>query len=140
MTRVVAMIFASWLANILQQHIAMPYSPSLVIAFLLILVLGLIIFHYVALAVQKVIRMAFLGWLDRLCGAMVGVIVAMLIGSMLIAVTLELPIGRDVRKGIAASNLSLYLRPMAPWLFDTVLEFVPGEITHARIFKRGGPI
>ena len=51
----VAMIFASWLANILALHIGMPYSASLVIAFLLILVLGLIIFHYVALAVQKVV-------------------------------------------------------------------------------------
>lgn len=136
----VAMIFSSWLANILQQHIGMPYSPALVIAFLLILVLGLIVFHYVALAVQKVIRMAFLGWLDRFCGAMVGVMFAMLVASMLIAVTLELPIGRDVRRGVETSDMSLYLRPVAPWLFDTVLEFVPGDITHARIFRRGGPI
>jgi len=136
----VAMIFAGWLASLLQEHVGMPYSPSLVIGFLAIFVCGLIVFHYVALAVQKVVRMAFLGWLDRLCGAMVGLIVAMLVGSMLIAVTLELPIGKEVRRGVETSQLSLYLRPMAPWLFDTVLQFGPGDLSHERIFKRGGPI
>lgn len=133
-----AMIFAGWLAAALQQHLSLAYSPSLVVAFIAIFIAGLIAFHFLAIAIQKLIRMTFLGWVDRLCGAMLGLIIGMLITSMLIAVALELPLSSQARRTIERSTVSMFLRPMAPRLFDFVFSHGGSGITHRSIFKRGG--
>ena len=135
-----AILFAGWLAAILEEHVSLPYSPYLVIAFLALLIGGIIGFHFVAISLQKLVRMTFLGWVDRLCGAMVGLMLAMLVGSSLVGVALELPVSRDARRAIEKSEVGMYLRPMAPWLFDVVFSHGDGGVSFEKIFKGGGPI
>jgi membrane protein required for colicin V production len=136
----VAILFSGWLAAILQDQVGMPYSPSLVVAFLLIAIGGMVGFHFIALAVQKIIHMTFLGWVDRVCGMAVGLIVAMLVTSLLIGAALELPLPYDVRSEIANAEVSLFLRPIAPWLFDAVFNHGSDGLAFDKIFKGGKPI
>lgn len=136
----IAVLFAGWLAAVLQEHVSMPYSPSVVVAFLIIFIAGLIGFHFVAIGLQKVIRMTFFGWVDRFCGAALGLITAMLVASLLVTVALELPISNDARDKVERSEVSMFVRPMAPWLFNFVFSHGEGGLAYDRIFKRGGMI
>lgn len=136
----IAMFFAGWLASVLQEHLSLAYSPSLVVAFLAIFIAGMIAFHFLAISIQKVIRMTFLGWVDRLCGGALGLIIGMLITSMLIAVTLELPVSRQVRHTIERSTVCMFVRPMAPWLFNIVFSHGDRGVDYRSIFKRGGQV
>lgn len=135
----IAIYFAGWLAELLQEKASMPYSPSLVVAFAALFVGAIIGFHFVAIAVQKFVRMTFLGWVDRLCGALVGLILAMLLGSTLLSLALELPISSSARDTIESSQVGMFLRPMAPWLYNVV--FGGGDVgAFQEVFKRGGHI
>jgi membrane protein required for colicin V production len=134
----IAILFAGLLANALERHVSLPYSPSLVIAFLALFIGGMIGFHFLALSIQKLIRMTFLGWVDRLCGAMLGLIIGMVVTSLLITVTLELPVSREVRVNVERSSVSMFVRPIAPWLFNFVFSHGERGVDFNAIFKRGG--
>jgi len=132
-----SVLFAGLVAEWLQQHSSIPYSPAVVIGFIVIFVGGLIAFHFAAMAIQKLVHMTFLGWVDRLCGAALGLIVAFLLCSMLVSISLELPLSRDVRRAVATSTLSNFVQPMAPWLFDAVFHHGDGGVSFESIFRRG---
>jgi membrane protein required for colicin V production len=136
----IAVLFAGWLAAILQEHISVPYSPSLVVAFVIIFIAGMVAFHFVAVSMRKLIHMTFLGWVDRMCGAMLGLIIGMIVSSLLVSAVLELPVSKDVRRAVEHSSVSMYVRPIAPWLFDFVFSHGKRGIDYESIFKRGGPI
>jgi membrane protein required for colicin V production len=136
----IAVLFAGWLASVLETNTSIPYSPALVISFVAIFIAGMIAFHFLALALQKLIRMTFLGWVDRLCGGMLGLIVGLIVTSLLVSLVHELPVPRDVRRAVEISEVSMYVRPIAPWLFDIVFSHGDSGIDYREIFKRGGPV
>lgn len=136
----IAVFFAGWLAEVLQEHLSLSYSPSVVVSFLVIFVAGLVGFHFLAISIQKLVRMTFLGWVDRFCGGALGLIVGMLVASLLVTVTLELPVSAQVRRTIERSNVCMFVRPMAPWLFDVVFSHGARGVSYRSIFKRGGPV
>jgi len=135
-----AVLFAGWLAAVLQDHTPLPYSPSLVVSFVLIFIAGMIAFHFLAISLQKLIRMTFLGWVDRLCGGMLGLVVGLILTSLLISLVLELPVSGNTRNAVESAEVSLFVRPIAPWLFDIVFSHGGSGIDYESIFKRGGPI
>ncbi len=137
---VLAMIFAGWLAETLRLHTPLPYSPSLVIAFGLLIVGGIVASHFIAAGVQKVVRMTFLGWFDRLCGAALGLVVGLILSSLLVSVALELPVSGKVKGNISGSTVGMFVRPIAPRIFDVLLSHGPSGVAYDSIFKGGGPI
>ena len=136
----IAIFFAGWLAELLQDRLSLSYSPSVVISFLIIFIAGLVGFHFLAISVQKLVRMTFLGWVDRFCGGALGLIVGMLVASLLITVTLELPVSPQVRRTVEQSSVCMFVRPMAPWLFDFVFSHGDRGVSYRSIFKRGGAV
>jgi len=136
----IAVLFAGWLAAILQEHISLPYSPSLVIAALAIFVAGVIGFHFLAISIRKLVHLTFLGWVDRLCGGILGLIIGMIVTSLLVWAALELPVSKDVRRAVENSTVSMFVQPIAPWVFDVVFSHGDRGIDFHSIFKRGGPI
>jgi len=136
----IAILFAGWLAEILQKHVSIPYSASLVIAALAIFVAGIIGFHFLAVSMRKLVHMTFLGWVDRLCGGILGLIIGMIITSLFVSIILELPVSDDVRRAVEQSTVSMFVRPIAPWIFDVVFAHGEHGIDYESIFKRGGPI
>jgi len=137
---VVAMIFAGWLAETLRAHTPLPYSPSMVVAFILLLVGGIIASHFIALAVQKLVRMTFLGWFDRLCGAALGLVVGAVLTSLLVSVALELPLSGKVRGYIRNSESCQFVAPIAPTIFNAILSHGPNSISYDNIFRGGGRV
>jgi len=137
---ILAMIFAGWLGEALHLHTGMPYSPSMVVAFIVLLVAGIIVSHLTALSVQKLIRMTFLGWFDRLCGGALGLVVGLIVASLLVSVALELPMSASARGAVDDSSVCAFVRPIAPRIFNAVFSWGPDEIDFDSIFKGGGPI
>lgn len=135
-----ALLFASWLATLLQEYGGLPYSPALVISFTLLFVAGMVAFHFLGKFVHNLVHLTFLGWVDRFAGGALGLIVAMLIGSALIALVLELPVSDDVREGVENAKVSMFLQPMAPALFDFVFEHGEKGIGADKILRRGDSI
>jgi membrane protein required for colicin V production len=136
----IAVLFAGWLAAILQERFSVPYSPSLVVAFVAIFIAGMVAFHFVAISLRKLIHMTFLGWVDRMCGGILGLIIGMIVSSLLVSVVLELPVSKNVRRAVERSEVSIFVRPIAPWLFDFVFAHGQRGVDYRSIFKRGGPI
>jgi uncharacterized membrane protein required for colicin V production len=137
----VAVLFAGWLATVLQERTALPYSPSLVISFAAIFIIGLIAVHFIALILHRIVHLTFLGWVDRMGGAAVGIIIGLIINSLIVTVGYEVthPSGH-LRQGFEQSRVAIFVRPIAPWIFDAVLERVPGDIDFRSIFRHGGPV
>jgi uncharacterized membrane protein required for colicin V production len=137
---VLAIVFAGWLAETLRMHTPIPYSPSLVVAFVALLVAGIVASHFIAVGVQKVVRMTFMGWFDRLCGAALGLIVGLILASLLVTVVLELPLSATTRGHIETSEVCVFVRPIAPRIFNAIFSHGPSGIAYDSVFKRGGPI
>jgi membrane protein required for colicin V production len=136
----IAGLFAGWLAAVLQKHVSLPYSPSLVVAFLAIFIAGVVAFHFLAITLRKLVHMTFLGWVDRLCGGMLGLIIGMIVSSLLVWVVLELPVSKDVRHSVEDSSVSMFVQPIAPRIFDVVFSHGDRGVDFRSIFKRGGLI
>ena len=64
----------------------------------------------------------------------------MIITSLLVSIILELPVSDDVRRAVEQSTVSMFVRPIAPWIFDVVFAHGDHGIDYESIFKRGGPI
>jgi len=133
----IAMLFSRWLAEALEAHTAISYSPALVVSFLLLLAAGIIGLHFVAVAVHNLVHMTFLGWVDRFSGAALGLIVAMLVSSTLVTITLQIPVPDTVHQAVEHSNVGAFLQPIAPWLFDAVFSHGRHGLSFEDIFRRG---
>jgi uncharacterized membrane protein required for colicin V production len=133
----VAAVIASWLAAFLAANTSIPHVPALVIAFLAVFVGGLVAFHFVAISAQRLIRTTLFGWVDRACGAMLGVIAATLLASVLATIALDLPLGEEWRSGLERSSVVAFVQPVAGWLFDLALPHDRGPIATAAATIRG---
>lgn len=137
---IVAMVFAGWLAETLRMHTPLPYSPSMVVAFGLLLVGGIVASHFIAIAVQKIVRMTFLGWFDRMCGAALGLVVGAILTSLLVSAILELPIPAATRGDVQSSQVCQFVAPIAPTIFNAILSHGPTSIRYEQIFRSVGVI
>ncbi len=126
----VAAVISSWLATMLSRVIAIAHAPALVLGFLLVFVGGLIAFHFVAISAQRMIHTSFFGWIDRVGGAVVGLLATILLASVLATVVIELPISGQTRASLDRSSVFTTVQPVAGWLFDSVF---PRERGHVAI-------
>jgi uncharacterized membrane protein required for colicin V production len=116
----VAAVLASWFARLLADHTSVPHAPALVLAFLAVFVGGLIAFHFVAISAQRLLHTTLFGWVDRACGAMIGLLAATLVASVLASVVIELPVSDRVRDGVENSTVGAFVQPIAGWLFRSI--------------------
>lgn len=127
----VAAVVGSWVAAFLANHTSIPHAPALVMSFLAVFIGGLIAFHFVAISTQRLIRTTLFGWVDRACGAMIGLLAATLVASVLTSVVLELPVSRRVRASVENSSVSMFVQPIAGWLFRSLLPREPSRLAVA---------
>jgi uncharacterized membrane protein required for colicin V production len=117
----VAAVLSSWVATFLSAHTAVPYAPALVIGFIVVFVAGMVAFHFVAIATQKLVHTSILGWLDRACGGVLGLVAATLIVSILVTFALDLSLPREVRRALDTSTVVNFVQPIAGWMFDLAI-------------------
>ena len=94
----------------------------------IVIVGGLIAFHFVAIATQRLIRTTLFGWVDRACGAMIGLLAAMIVASVLTSVALELPVSDRVHSSVARSSVAAFVQPIAGWLIHRMFPRDPGRL------------
>jgi membrane protein required for colicin V production len=136
---IMAVLLGGWAARFIDLKTALPYSTSLVVASIVLFFSGLLVTHLLARAIGRVVKMTLLGWVDRLAGAALGLIVAMILSSLLITVALELPFPKAVQTDVRRASVSHFLRPVAGQLFN----FLVAHGSTARfeeIFKKGETI
>lgn len=134
---VVAIMMSGALARYFETRWDAPYSVWLVIGFGVLLTIGLVVTHVLAVAVGRVIKMTILRLVDRFTGAMLGLIMGMFVASLLITVTVELPFPRKFREQVAESSMSLFLRPVAGQVYNWVVSRASDRWDFDEIFKRG---
>jgi uncharacterized membrane protein required for colicin V production len=127
----VAAVAGSWVASFLAHHSSIPPSPALVMSFLAVFIGGLIAFHFVAISTQRLIHTTLFGWVDRACGAMIGLLAATLVASVLTSVVLELPMSHRARASVENSSVGMFVQPIAGWLFRSMLPREPSRLTDA---------
>ncbi len=137
---VVAVLLGGILANFAQHQFSTPYSPTLVVVSIVIFFAGLVITHLLARAIGRVVKMTLLGWVDRFAGAILGFLVAMVVASLLITVTLELPFSRNLQRDVQRASVSLFLRPIAGDIFNFLVAHGPRAVHFEEIFKEGDTI
>jgi membrane protein required for colicin V production len=128
--------FASVAASFLVARFGFPYSPALVISFIVIFLVALVLFRFIAVAMQKVIGWTLLGWVDRLTGSLLGLLLGMIVTSVLIWLMLAVPLPAGLRSGIERSEVSMFLQPVAPRIFNLVFDHGPRKMKFERVFER----
>lgn len=128
--------FASFAATFMAGKLNIPYTPALVVSFLVVFLVALLLFRFIAVAMQRVIGWTMLGWVDRLTGSLLGLLVGMIVASVLIWFVLAMPLPAVVRSGIERSQMSIFLQPVAPRIFNLVFDHGPGRINFERVFER----
>lgn len=131
-----ALLFASMVATYVEGDFGVPYTPALIIGFITIFIVSLLLFRFFALAMQKIIRWTLFGWIDRLTGALLGLLIGMIVASVLIWFVLALPLPAKVRTGIERSNMSVFLQPVAPRIFNLVFDHGPKKVNFEKVFKK----
>lgn len=111
---------ASWFHFITNENIAN------VAGFVVILALTIVVAHIIGTILRAAIKMAMLGWLDRLLGGILGFLIAVFAWSTLLALWLKFFGGNLVAESAFASllldKLPLVLG-LLPEQFDTVRNF-----------------
>lgn len=101
-----AKLFSRWISNTSYLNI---------LSFLIIFCVVFIIISLLGILIKYILRIAFLGWFDRICGAGFGIIKGILIAAViLIALTAFLPKGAPVIKdSLLAPHVTFISEKMA---------------------------
>jgi len=132
---ILAALLGGLLANFAEHRFNFPYTTSLIVGSIVLFFAGLMVTHLLARAVGRVTKMTLLGWVDRIAGAALGLIVAMILGSLLITLTLGMPLPRTFQRDVQRASVSLFLRPIAGEIFNFVVAHGPRAVHFEEIFK-----
>lgn len=111
-------VVAGWLGTI---NISAQWLP--VISFILVFVLVVVLVRWLANILHKTVEMAWLGWVDRLGGAILYILLDTLIFSVLLffAVQTRL-VGAET---LAASHVYHWIEPLGPLVMNWLGKLVP---------------
>lgn len=120
--------FASAVAPWLDEHTGLDVAGALVLAHILMFVAALVLVRVAATMIAKLIHWTPLGWLDRLGGALCGVLLgAMVLSVGLIAVS-RAPGGEQVQKAYSEHPVGDVIYHAAPSLYQGVHKLFGGRI------------
>ncbi len=129
---IAALVAAFWLAAQFHQALALrlswidiPESAVKLLAYLLIFLGTMAVGGLLGYLLRRVLKAAMLGWADRLAGAALG-----LVGAMLFAALLVLPVVAYSPIGEAVLRDSL-LAPYVAVVADVAKELVPEELSES---------
>jgi membrane protein required for colicin V production len=95
-----------------------PQGQAL-LGFLLVFVVVLIVVSVIGRVISKALKLAALGWLDRLAGAVLGLVIScMFVGVLLLLVVMA---GLETNNGVARSTVA----PTVITVMDAVVAFAP---------------
>lgn len=111
------------------KFLNIPPALATILAFLLIF-FGIIFgFQLLTHLLQKITRVSFLGWLEKLAGGIVGFLKGATIVSLLILFISMIPFAQKLIPGRADSKLFEPTKTFAPKVFNLLMEVIPGSKT-----------
>lgn len=120
--------FAAAAAPWLGKHTAMTATTALLASYVLVFIAALVVVRLVAGALTKIIRWTPLGWLDRLGGAVCGLLLgALLVSVGLIAIS-QGPRGEGVRAIYQQHPVGQVIYNAAPALYQTARRLCGGQM------------
>ena len=112
-------------ANILNSFIN-NYTISLIVGYIAVFLFVFIILHIIASAIQKLLSIAMLGWLNRLGGAAFGFLFGGMLLSLIVFMFSLIPVG-NLPPGKDNSRFYPYLEKFAPKVFGFYSKMIPGS-------------
>ena len=120
---VAIMVAAEWGAPVggwLDASTGLPPRIATPAGWILVVVLGIVVTRLVAWGVAKLIRLTVLGWLDKVGGALFGMLAGVLVSSVLLIIAANLPPNEDLRAMIRDEPLPRLIHGAAPALWTVV--------------------
>jgi uncharacterized membrane protein required for colicin V production len=137
-------LFASRLADWLEPHLSSGLAASPKVAFfgswLIVIVGGVITVRVLAGAAATLMQVSVVGTLDRVGGALVGLLFGSLISSLLLIACLAMPIDDDLKRGVRDHPFTNSLLHLAPAVYDAAATLWDGEDFFRMIEERLEPL
>ena len=103
--------------------VALPSSVAQMVAYLALFFGTMLGGAWLAYALRRLVKVAMLGWVDRLAGGALGVVVVTLAGGFVVLPILgSVPNGKEMLRGSV-------LAPYVTLATDTVIQLVPDQYT-----------
>jgi len=124
-----ALFFATlWLphtSSFLQKYLPLPDAQMGFIAFVALFILIVVAFRIAAKIIQEGLKLVLLGWVDRVGGLLFGFLKGALLVSALLWVFALFPQTDSVQKIQDDSQLSPWVKPTLPLLYDGIVKVFP---------------
>jgi membrane protein required for colicin V production len=104
---------------VLERNTGLHEKAALYVTWVIIFLLGLIATRLVAWIITKTIRISVIGWLDRLGGALLGLLMGTVLASLFLIFLNQATGGTKVRDTFGEQPYSRVIYQAAPWLLDT---------------------
>ncbi len=135
-----ALHYTSRVAAVLHNFASLGPKVEKVLAFILVLLLTIAAFIYLARIAKAIFRVAMMGWLDKSGGLLVGGLKGALIISAFLPLFAFLPSSIDfVKETKRHSIVYKYLQGFAPKVYDTIGKAIPGSESFAAKIKDAFP-
>ncbi len=133
----VALRLKSDLSGLIQKFIHLPDMLVNTVAFLVIFMLIIILFRYIAGRIRQIVKWTFLGWVDRGGGLLIGLLKGSLIASLLVLLISIIPLSERVEKEQENSLLFSPISTVAPAVFNVIKTAFPKTEDFYREVKQG---
>ncbi len=126
---------AHYLGEYLERRFELSYDLSLIIAALALFFGILVLFHFLGLFLQKIANITLLGSFDRVGGGIFGLLKGALLVSLLLVITLNLPLPGKYKKELREDPVAAALYPVLPTCFDLILSRSPVRLDFGRVTR-----
>ena len=137
-------LFASRLADAIEPALSEKLGASPTAAFFgswaIVLVGGVVLLRIVAATVASLTRLSVVGWLDRLGGAVLGLVFGLVLTSLLLIGVLALPVSDELKQEVRIHPVTRPLLHVAPSLYDAASQLWDGEDFFEMIEERLEPV
>jgi membrane protein required for colicin V production len=136
---IVAFICSFYLAHsfalYLESKINISYNISLILSAVILFVGVIILFHFIAHMLRKLVSMTILGPFDRIMGGLFGAIKGVLLASFVLIVITSLPVTGSFKKDLKEDRLVAFVKPVLPVLFDMVVSVGPEDLDFDKVIR-----
>ncbi|MFO7890848.1 MAG: CvpA family protein [bacterium] len=133
----VALRVKSDLTVFIQKWIQLPDIVINTVSFLLILMVIVILFRFIAGRIRQIFKWTFLGWVDKGGGLLIGLLKGGLIASLLVLLISLIPLSQKVNKEQEKSLLFSPVRSIAPAVFNIIKTAFPKTENFYHEVKQG---
>lgn len=111
--------FAAAVNPWMMEQTGVPEGPALLITWAALFFAGLLLSRLLATVISKMVRLTILGWVDKLGGALVGLILGVFVASVVLLAVSHVPGGGSVQAKYQESALGKFIYYAAPSFYQT---------------------